>query len=73
MKLSYDPEVDALYIRLTDKRVQVTTHRLSEEVAVNMGPDGQVIGIEVLDASSTIFGDGPARTIQLENLTALPS
>jgi uncharacterized protein YuzE len=51
MRILYDPQVDALYIRFTDEPVQVLTHRLSEEVAVNYAPDGRIVGIEVLDAS----------------------
>jgi len=29
----------------------VTTHRLTEDVAVNYAPDGSIVGIEVLEAS----------------------
>ncbi|MBN2470286.1 MAG: DUF2283 domain-containing protein, partial [Anaerolineae bacterium] len=58
MKITYDPEVDALYIRLRDEPVEVTTQRLSEEVAINYGPDGRVVGIEVLDASEYVFTKG---------------
>lgn len=38
MKISYDPKVDALYVRFTDKVTQVTTQRLSEDIAVNYVP-----------------------------------
>jgi uncharacterized protein YuzE len=47
MKVTYDPEVDALYIRLSDEPVEVTTQRLSEEVAINDAPDGRIVGIEI--------------------------
>ena len=72
MKITYDPEVDALYIRLVEGPREVTTHRLTEDVTINYAPDGQVIGIEVLDASSSVF---PAhdRTITVQNLTAVTS
>lgn len=56
MKVTYDPEVDALYIRLSDEPVEVTTQRLSEEVAINDAPDGRIVGIEILDASEYISG-----------------
>jgi len=48
--------VDALYIRFLDEPVQVTTQRLSEDVAVNYAPDGRIVGIEVLDVSEYVFG-----------------
>ena len=50
MKMSYDPRVDAAYTRLKSGRFQVTTHRLTEDVAVNFAPDGSVVGIDVPDA-----------------------
>lgn len=53
MRIAYDRQVDALYIRFMDEPAQVTTQRLSEEVAVNHAPDGRIVGIEILDASDT--------------------
>ena len=68
MKVTHDPEVDALYIRLSDEQpVEVTTQRLSEEVAINDAPDGRIVGIEILDASEYISGLKTERKIALEN------
>lgn len=71
MKISFDPQVDALYIQLTDEPVEVTTQRLSEDVAVNYAPDGRIIGIEILDASEHVFSSSPERRIEVHNLTAV--
>jgi len=72
MKVTYDPEVDALYIRLSDEQpVEVTTRRLSEEVAINYAPDGRIVGIEILDASEYISGLKMERKIALENLVPM--
>ena len=68
MKISYDPKVDALYVRFLDKPSQVITHRLSEDVAVNYGPDGDVVGIEVLSAHEHLSFSGGKPTVQAENL-----
>lgn len=38
MKIKYDPEVDAAYISFKKGPTQVTTLRLSEDVAVDLGP-----------------------------------
>ena len=73
MKVTYDPEVDALYIRLIEEQAEVTTQRLSEEVAINYAPDGRIIGIEILDASEYISNLKTERTIALENLTPIIS
>ena len=48
MKISYDPEVDALYIRL--KETTVTTARIEEGVALDYDAANRLAGIEVLDA-----------------------
>lgn len=72
MKITYDPQVDALYIRFLDEPAQVTTQRLSEDVAVNYAPDGRIVGIEVLDVSEHIFGFGAESKIVVHNLTAVP-
>jgi uncharacterized protein YuzE len=63
--------VDALYIRFLDEPAQVTTQRLSEDVAINYAPDGRIVGIEVLDASEYIFRSEAERKIIVHNLTAV--
>ncbi len=45
MKISYDPEIDALYIRLIEDKYECRTVRLNEEVALNIGPDEKLVGI----------------------------
>ena len=67
MKITYDPHVDAAYIRFKTGRFQVITHRLTEDVAVNYAPDGSVAGIEVLDASKYLVKHRRPQ-IELENL-----
>jgi len=68
MKVTDDPDIDALYIRLSDEPAEVTTQRLSEEVAINYAPDGRIVSIEILDASEYISGLKMERKIVLENL-----
>ncbi len=68
MKVHYDPEVDALYISFKKGRTQVTTIRLSEDVAVDIGPGEELAGIEVLDASHHLDIDRSKPEMTLENL-----
>lgn len=68
MKLTYDPEIDALYIRLVDGKHESRCVRLSEEVALNIGEDEKLIGIEILDASS-VLGRGKSPGVELDGLT----
>ena len=67
MKISYDSEVDALYIRLLDGPQQCRTVRLSDEVALNMGEGEQLVGIEVLDAKR-VLGSGQLPRLIVENI-----
>jgi uncharacterized protein YuzE len=67
MKISYDPSVDALYIRFVEGPVECAVIRLNDRVAVNIGPGEQVVGLEVLDASETLAGIAEGK-VQLENL-----
>jgi len=69
LKVSYDPTVDALYIRFIEEKVECEVIRLSDRVAVDIGPKGQIAGIEVLDASEVI-PDLREKGIHLENIKA---
>ena len=70
MRITYDPEVDAAYMRFLEGDYQCTTVRLSEDVAVNIAPGGKVVGMEVLDASKNLAIPRKAPTIELHNLNA---
>jgi uncharacterized protein YuzE len=48
MRITYDPEVDAPYIRFIE--TTVTTQHVAEGVAVDYAEDGRIAGIEILDA-----------------------
>lgn len=67
MKITYDPSVDALYIRFVDQQVECEVIRLNDQVAVDLGPGEVVVGIEVLDASELIPGLKD-KGVELENL-----
>lgn len=67
MKISYDPEVDALYIRLIEGKYECRTLRLNEEIALNIGPGEKLVGIEILDAKE-VLGSGKLPNLVVENL-----
>lgn len=68
MRISYDPEVDALYIRFIE--TTVTTKHVSEGIAVDYAADGRIAGIEVLDARRRFGDEGVFRRVVLEDLTS---
>jgi uncharacterized protein YuzE len=51
MKLVYDPPHNIAYLCLHQKTAQVETLRLSDEINVDIAPDGTVYGIELLNAN----------------------
>jgi len=69
MKISYDPEVDALNIRVIEEKVECEVIHLSDQVSVDIGPNGKVIAIEILDANELI-PDLRKKGVKLENLIA---
>jgi uncharacterized protein YuzE len=68
MRLTYDPEVDALYIRLLEGEHQCRTLRLTDEISLNIGEDEVLVGIEILDAKEVLGATDPP-TVVLENVT----
>ena len=70
MRIHYDAAVDAAYIFFREEREEVTTVRLTEDIAVDFGPGEQVLhGIEVLCASEHLGISPDAPSITLENLS----
>jgi uncharacterized protein YuzE len=51
MNLSYDPRYNIAYLKLREKTLQVQTIKVSEEINVDLSPDGTIYGIELLDAN----------------------
>jgi uncharacterized protein YuzE len=60
MRIGYDSEVDALYVRLPEGDYECRTVRLNDEIALNIGPGEHLAGIEILDAGR-FFGGKESR------------
>jgi uncharacterized protein YuzE len=54
MKLTYDPRSNIAYLRLHEKTAQVETIRVSDELNIDIAPDGTVYGIELLNANEQL-------------------
>jgi len=66
MKITYDSEVDALYIRFIE--TTVTTKHLAEGIAVDYDAEGRIAGIEILDAVKRFGDKQPLKQIVLEEI-----
>jgi uncharacterized protein YuzE len=54
MKLTYDPRHNIAYLRLLDKTGEVETIHVSDELNIDIAPDGSVYGIELLNANEQL-------------------
>ena len=70
MKVSYDPTVDAVYFRFVEGQKEVRTKRLTDDIAINFGSKGELVGIEVLSAHRHLKFSRKKPQIKLENLKA---
>ncbi len=69
MKISYDPNADALYIKLTDKKI-LESDDLGKGLIVDYDEEGEPVGIELLKASR-LFGGKKEVSIELALTEAL--
>jgi uncharacterized protein YuzE len=70
VKIRYDSSVDAAYIQFKETREQVRTVRLTEDIAVDFGPNEEIFGIEILAASEHLGLRPDAPSVTLENIRA---
>ncbi len=66
MKIEYDKEVDALYIRLRNAKPS-DSKDIEEGVTVDLDKDGHIVGIEILDASEKL-GLESLLNVSIENM-----
>ncbi len=51
MEIHYDDKTDLLYIRFDKRKQQVVNRRVTDEIVLDIGGEGKIVGIEILDAS----------------------
>ena len=66
MKIEYDKEVDALYIRLQEKYVAKTLE-IQDGINIDIDENGKLVGLEVLDATDR-YALSDVFNISTENL-----
>jgi uncharacterized protein YuzE len=66
MRITYDQNVDALYIRF--KETTVTTKHLGEGIAADFDADGRLAGIEILDAVKRLGDASAFKRVTLEDV-----
>jgi uncharacterized protein YuzE len=69
MKISYDKQADALYIRLLEGEHQCRVVRITDEIAMDFAEGEKLVGVEVL-AASTLFEKPEEPAIEVKDLLA---
>ena len=67
MRITYDKDADALYIRLVEGPSECRTVRLTDDIALDFSPGERLVGIEVLGASR-LFDTPESPRIDLKDL-----
>lgn len=67
MKIEYDSEVDALYIRIQEKMVS-HTKELEEGINIDLDEKNKIIGLEIIGATER-YDQKDIFNISTENLT----
>jgi uncharacterized protein YuzE len=66
MKLSYDRDRNIAYLRFRPKITGVETIRVSDELNVDIAPDGSVYGIELLNANEQLRAADGAQLVLVD-------
>lgn len=57
MQFTYDPKYNVAYLRFAQKEAEVETIKVSEDVLIDLSADGQIYGIELLNANKQLGQD----------------
>lgn len=69
MKLTYDPRYNIAYLRLHEKPVEVETIKISDELNIDLAPDGTIYGIELLNANEQIRKEDEGKLLVVNEAT----
>ena len=69
MRFTYDPRYNIACIRFQEKRSDVEAIRISNELNVDMAPDGTIHGIELLNANEQLQRDDKRRLLIINEAT----
>jgi len=69
VRFTHDPRHNVAYIRFREKQAEVEAIRVSEELIVDMAPDGTIYGIELLNATEQLWHEKPGRLLFVNEAT----
>ena len=69
MRFTYDPRYNIAYIRFHKKCDEVETIRISDQLTVDISPDGNVYGIELLNTNEQLKGEDLNKLLVINEAT----
>ena len=66
MRLTYDPRQNIAYIRLRERQGEIETVRVTDELSIDLAPDGTVYGIELLNANEQLKASDGGRLVVVD-------
>lgn len=54
MKIYYNDGTDLRYFRFDEREQQVENRRVTDDIVLDIGESGKIVGIEILNASKNI-------------------
>ena len=69
MRFSYDPRYNIAYIRFQEKPAEVEAIKVSDELIVDIAPNGTVYGIELLNANDQLRREDKGTIIVINEAT----
>jgi uncharacterized protein YuzE len=69
MRLTYDPRYNIAYLRLHEKRNEVESLKISDEMNIDIAPDGTIYGIELLNANEQLRKEDSGKLLVINEAT----
>jgi uncharacterized protein YuzE len=69
MKFTYDPRYNIAYIRFREKGAEIETIKISDEVNIDIAPDGSIYGLELLNANEQVRGEEMGKLLVINEAT----
>ncbi|RLC58348.1 MAG: hypothetical protein DRI80_13910 [Chloroflexota bacterium] len=70
MRFTYDSRYNIAYIRFQEKRGEVESIWVGDELVVDMAPDGTVYGIELLNANEQLGREDNGKLLFINEATS---
>lgn len=69
MKFTYDTRYNIAYIKFHEKSNEVETVKISDELVIDMAPDGTIYGIELLNANEQLYAEDKGKIMVINEAT----